>query len=243
MASYDLSQINDVLLPKLQYFFNDEKIAKFVLVLSYFFLVSIVYLNAALIWNYLNWKTLEPVSSEQSNIKSTEVSTITQKHLFGVTSKPGATLANAKETKLAIKLKGVVVAQNPKLGSAMLSIDNAEEESYHVGDDIMVSGIKVTLEYIFREKVYINNDGSLEYVLYPKLEGKIGQPGESGSPLFDKSIIGNSYLPKADAPLEEDTTEDLGANIPMNSQERRQMIKSKVNKQKTIDKIRKKYQR
>ncbi len=246
----NMSQIYELTLPKLQYFFSDEKIARVVLYLFYVLFVICIFLNVALFWKYAKWEPLVVTYIDTSEVKSLEVSDIAQKHIFGVPSKAGATLASARETKLPIKLKGVVVPLNPKLGSAILLVDN-KEQSYKVGDIITVGGNKVTLEYVFKDKIFISNNDSLEYVLYPKLEDRLKNSADAPSPLFDESLIkfkgsDKNNFPRGDDKMGEDIeniedgNDEGQGDKPRNIQKDQEILKTgKRDKKEILSKLKK----
>lgn len=255
MISDNMLHIYELFLSKLQYFFSDEKIAKVVLYSFYVLFIICIFQNANLLWKYSSWQPLKPISKDLTEVKSLDVSDIAQKHIFGVSSKPGATLANARETKLPIQLKGVVAPQNPKLGSAILLVDN-KEQSYRVGDKIVIGSNKVILEYIFRDKVFINNNEILEYILYPKLEDRLKNPSDSQSPLFNKSLIKfknsneNNFLPEGNIiedgnSREEEDSHTQNRNLkkprnPIDIREHREMLKNgKIEKKEILSRLKK----
>ena len=69
---------------------------------------------------------------------------------------------NAKETRLALVLTGIVASTEDGLGSAVIK-GGSREQVYAVGDDLPVSG-KVTLEKVMPRQVVIDNSGTYELI-------------------------------------------------------------------------------
>lgn len=66
----------------------------------------------------------------------------------------------ARETRLALRLTGIVASTNDGLGSAVIEAKN-EEQIYAVGDELPVSG-DVTLAKVMPTQVVLNNGGTYE---------------------------------------------------------------------------------
>ena len=69
---------------------------------------------------------------------------------------------NAKETRLALVLTGIVASTEDGLGSAVIK-GGSREQVYAVGDDLPVSG-KVTLVKVMPRQVVIDNSGTYELI-------------------------------------------------------------------------------
>ena len=69
---------------------------------------------------------------------------------------------NAKETRLALVLTGIVASTEDGLGSAVIK-GGSREQVYAVGDDLPVSG-KVTLVKVMPRPVVIANSGTYELI-------------------------------------------------------------------------------
>ena len=70
--------------------------------------------------------------------------------------------AGAKETRLALKLTGIIASTSDGLGSAMIEAKK-QQELYVVGDVLPANG-KVTLAKILPKQVVIDNDGTYELI-------------------------------------------------------------------------------
>ena len=75
--------------------------------------------------------------------------------------------ANARETRLALTLTGIVASAEDGLGSAVIKA-GASEQVFDVGDSLPASG-RVVLAKVMAEQVVIDNNGTYEVIkLYDK---------------------------------------------------------------------------
>ena len=119
-----------------------------------------------------------PASSAQArSVETIDVSSILGADVFGpvaanevqsVAAEPAVVnpregIENgARETKLALKLTGIVASTSDGLGSAMIEAKK-QQELYSVGDELPANG-KVTLAKILPKQVVIDNNGTYELI-------------------------------------------------------------------------------
>jgi len=95
-------------------------------------------------------------------------SSIADQHIFGdfsapkVEAKPVKRQQTVSETRLNIKLAGVFAYTPEENAMAILSVDNGDQEAFHVGAKVVG---ETTLEEVHPNYVIINNRGKLEKVL------------------------------------------------------------------------------
>ena len=78
----------------------------------------------------------------------------------------------ARETRLALKLTGIVASTSDGLGSAMIEAKK-QQELYSVGDALPANG-KVTLAKILPKQVVIDNNGTYELITLFSDNGIVG---------------------------------------------------------------------
>lgn len=173
MLSLDFYQLSETLQLKAQAFFSNEKIAKACFVVAIILFLWCSYIFVAMFVAHYTWKQPEPFTIAK-DIKQSPMDNVViiNKHLFGGIPKTGTSLADANKTSLDIKLKAIIADENSKLGSIIVADKDGIEKSYFVGDKIPTSENKVTLEHIFKDKIYFSSNDVLEYYEYPKLELK-----------------------------------------------------------------------
>ncbi len=175
MKYSDLSQYKDLATSKLQYFFHDIKIAQIGLLATVSILVLQFYLLFSLSLNAKNWQ-MPQISYSNTNLnfsphrKTFEISDIKEKHLFGEVIRDNDSLDDALKSILPLTLKGVIASSDPKDGQAIIQDVTGKENVYFIDDRIPVDSGLVTLEYVYKDKIYIKNNGVLEYILYPVLD-------------------------------------------------------------------------
>lgn len=177
MQYQDFSQIKEIIVNKTQQFFINAKIALAMLILSTILLLWQLY---SIIDLYLFSKSDAAASFLRfENINHVVLAdeftllpklNIDQYHLFGVVAKSGGTMAQALKSSLPLILKGVMAYTNSKYGHAIIKDDSGKEKYYNIGDKISSNLGSVTLEYVFKDRVFIRNNGVLEYIPYPKLD-------------------------------------------------------------------------
>lgn len=104
---------------------------------------------------------------------------------------------NARETRLNLKLQGIVASSEPSKARAIIENQRAQEQ-YGVGDKLPVAG-EVTVAKILADRVVLNNGGSYELLI-----------------LFDKSAISaqpmESVVEASEASEDEELTVDNRGN-------------------------------
>lgn len=146
-----------------------------------------------------------PRSVAQNPAQSVDVSKVLGSGLFGAgpdlpleAADNGATASgqrdgieqNAKETRLALSLTGIVALAENGLGSAVIK-SGATEQVYAVGDALPASG-QVVLSKVMPEQVVIDNNGTYELI---KLYDKPGLSIPSRPSTQESSAIKSSTQP------------------------------------------------
>jgi len=102
----------------------------------------------------------------QSHSQSVDVAAITSAHLFGeppmVASKQSAA---EQQSNLPLVLVGIIAADDPQDGLAILGENAAAAKVYAVGDSVP-GGAK--LHSVLSDRVEIERNGNLEYLLLPR---------------------------------------------------------------------------
>lgn len=233
----DFVQVKEKVVIKLHYFLTDNKIAQIILSCTLIILLWQAYLFFSLYTSYKNWQLPDITSSlaldKTSNIPGFyHINNISDQHIFGKVTKAGGTLADALKSSLPLTLKGVIAGNNSKHGEAIIQDEKGKHNVYAIGDKIPVDSGSVTLEYVFKEKIYINNNGILEYILYPVMDlnsrslDKASNRTKNGRKEFNSSPASPSFtMPEAedqDEDLEEpnsqNTPNTMGPQNPQGSQ-------------------------
>jgi general secretion pathway protein C len=107
--------------------------------------------------------TIAAASRVQRN--AVDVAAITNTHLFGVAPAPVATGANAPQTNMPLVLTGVIAANDPRDGLAILGPSAAATEVYAVGDNIP-GGAR--LHAVLSDHVLLERNGQLEALALPR---------------------------------------------------------------------------
>ena len=100
--------------------------------------------------------------------QSVDVAAITNAHLFReapVQALPGQNAANAPQTSMPLVLTGIISADDPQNGLAILGENAAAAKVYAVGDNIP-GGAK--LHSVFSDRVVIDRGGNLESLYLPR---------------------------------------------------------------------------
>jgi general secretion pathway protein C len=110
-----------------------------------------------------------------------DIAAITNTHLFGVAPTPAAgNGANAPQTSMPLVLTGVIAANDPRDGLAILGPSVASTKVYAVGDNIPGSA---RLHAVFADHVLLERDGHLEALALPRqLIGNTAPPSLSAAP-------------------------------------------------------------
>ena len=98
-----------------------------------------------------------------------DVNALVAAHIFGeakVEEAPVVTeVVDAPETRLSLKLRGVVADEDPKVGIAMIADNRGEEKMYRVEEPVP-GGAKV--HAVYEDRVLLNRSGALETLSLPK---------------------------------------------------------------------------
>jgi general secretion pathway protein C len=113
-----------------------------------------------------------------SRSQSVDVAAIANAHLFGepaIVAAQGQDAANAPQSSLPLVLVGIIAADDPQNGLAILGENAAGAKVYAVGDNVP-GGAK--LHGVYSDKVVIDRGGVLESLLLPRQI----QPGAAPPP-------------------------------------------------------------
>jgi|GEM_PF-3563500 len=104
---------------------------------------------------------------------------ITQWNLFGALSPlgRGRSAATTPDTDLKLTVLGVIAAEDPKLGLAILSGEGVPERGYRPGDEIL-SGVVV--DSVLPDRILLSRAGVLEALRLPR--GQINAANAAGAP-------------------------------------------------------------
>ena len=118
-----------------------------------------------------------PINSapQASVVSSVDFETIAKAHLFG---QPGAeptiqpNTTDAPETRLNLKLRGAVAADDPGMAHAIIADGQGKDDVYFVKDKIPGGAV---LHEIQTDRVILNRGGALETLKLPKLSESLGK--------------------------------------------------------------------
>lgn len=113
-------------------------------------------------------KVAAPPLMAPSQGETVDVAAITSAHLFGeapVEARPQGDAATAQQTSLPLVLVGIIAADDPKDGLAILGENAAGAKVYAVGDNVP-GGAK--LHQVLSDKVIIDRNGVLESLMLPR---------------------------------------------------------------------------
>ena len=113
-------------------------------------------------------KVAAPAMPAPSQSQTVDVAAITSAHLFGeapVESRPQGDAATAQQTSLPLVLVGIIAADDPKDGLAILGENAAGAKVYAVGDNVP-GGAK--LHQVLADKVILDRNGVLESLMLPR---------------------------------------------------------------------------
>jgi general secretion pathway protein C len=118
-----------------------------------------------------------PAAIPQAHTQTVDVAAITSAHLFGeqpIEAVP-RNAANAPQSSLPLVLVGIIAADDPQDGLAILGESATTAKVYAVGDNVP-GGAK--LHQVFGDKVIIDRNGILESLMLPRTP----QPGAAPPP-------------------------------------------------------------
>jgi general secretion pathway protein C len=104
----------------------------------------------------------------QAHTQSVDVAAIVDAHLWGVApvaATPGQDPANVPQSNLPLVLVGIIAADDPQDGLAILGENAAGAKVYAVGDNVP-GGAK--LHQVLTDRVIIDRNGKLESLLLPR---------------------------------------------------------------------------
>ena len=112
---------------------------------------------------------------QSSRTQSVDVAAIAGAHLFGEShiEAPRQDAANAPQSNLPLVLVGIIAADDPRDGLAILGENAAGAKVYAVGDNVP-GGAK--LHQVLSDRVIIDRNGQLESLMLPR------QPQSNGAP-------------------------------------------------------------
>jgi general secretion pathway protein C len=121
------------------------------------------------------------VAASRAQHATIDVAAITNTHLFGVAATPVAgNGANAPQTSMPLVLTGVIAANDPRDGLAILGPDAAATKVYAVGDNIPGGAV---LHAVLSDHVLLERDGRLEALGLPRqLAGNAPPPSLAAAP-------------------------------------------------------------
>lgn len=104
-----------------------------------------------------------PVTVVRNGAKQNHYQAISQWHLFGelqkTVPKPAAQVKDAPDTRLNLKLSGVLSSSNPVLARAIIGDNSGVEKAYAVGDELPGNAV---LREIHADRVILETRGRLE---------------------------------------------------------------------------------
>ncbi len=120
------------------------------------------------------------VAASRVQRPTVDVAAITSTHLFGAAPLATGNGANAPQTSMPLVLTGVIAANNPNDGLAILGPSATATKVYAVGDDIP-GGAR--LHAVLSDHVLLDRDGRLEALALPRqLAGTAPPPSLSAAP-------------------------------------------------------------
>jgi general secretion pathway protein C len=112
---------------------------------------------------------------------SVDIAAITNTHLFGVAPAPAVGSANAPQTSMPLVLTGVLAANDPRDGLAILGPSAVSTKVYAVGDNIP-GGAR--LHAVYSDHVLLERGGGIESLALPRqLAGNAPPPTLSAAPV------------------------------------------------------------
>jgi general secretion pathway protein C len=167
-----------------------DTLARFTLPVNVLLVILLAHSLAQLSWGLLPITSLTPSGIQESREESlsspiaagklADYTAIASWHLFGQASETKPAIASgpvqAPETKLDLKLVGILYSSDSHRTLALISEGNGEELSYFIGQQLPQS--KVLLEQILRDRVVLSRNGKLETLSLPlETEGIESNPG------------------------------------------------------------------
>ncbi|MBP2700872.1 type II secretion system protein GspC [Photobacterium lucens] len=172
--------------------------------LTWLLVVILAWISGRIMWMLLAPPaTVAPWQAKSVNVSATEsgvnVGNLLSMNLFGKYSeqpKPVETTVkkDAPQTRLSLKLVGVLASTNPKAAFAVIT-NNGKQNTYAVNE--VIDGTRVTLKAVYNDRVIISNSGRDETVM---LEGlKFSKPTDNASHTAKTSVRAESMATTGDA--------------------------------------------
>jgi general secretion pathway protein C len=121
------------------------------------------------------------VAASRAPRPTVDIAAITGTHLFGEAPLAASNGANAPQTNMPLVLTGVIAANNPNDGLAILGPSAAATKVYAVGDDIP-GGAR--LHAVLSDHVLLERNGGLEALALPhQISGNAPLPSLSAAPV------------------------------------------------------------
>jgi general secretion pathway protein C len=151
---------------------------------SVLLVIAIAWYMSSLLWVLMpqqgefDWSVKAPASggssSQVMSAKRTDFAAIATAHLFGV---PGAgpvitATVDAPETRLDLKLRGTVAADDPSMAHAIIADGKGKDSVYFIKDKVPGGA---ELHEVHADRVILNRAGTLETLRLPKLSKALGQ--------------------------------------------------------------------
>jgi general secretion pathway protein C len=116
-----------------------------------------------------------------------DLAAVTNAHLFGAAPAPRQDGANAPQTSMPLVLTGIIAANDPQHGLAILGPSAQTAKVYVVGESVP-GGAK--LHSVYSDRVVIDRDGRLESLALPQqlATGKGPPPSTAALPLGNPAI-------------------------------------------------------
>jgi general secretion pathway protein C len=150
---------------------------------SILLVITIAWYMSRLLWVLLpqqdefDWGIKAPASGSASGQLAgnsrTDFEAITSAHLFGVPgAEPVITTVDAPETRLDLKLRGAVAADDPAMAHAIIADGKGKDSVYFIKDKVPGGAL---LHEVHADRVILNRAGALETLRLPKLSKALGQ--------------------------------------------------------------------
>lgn len=170
-----MSNLAASLLPRLAAIGLDKRLPVLALLLL---IVVFAQSLAQITWELLPGESQEPLviptrvgNASQPDSKSgrTDITRISQWHLFGdakkIVAKPVAKVTEAPDTRLNLKLRGVLASSDPVAARAIIADSKSKEDAYAVGDNLPGNAV---LREIYADRVILEYRGRMETLRLPK---------------------------------------------------------------------------
>ncbi|HYL04377.1 MAG TPA: type II secretion system protein GspC [Steroidobacteraceae bacterium] len=114
-----------------------------------------------------------------TRVQPTDIAAITNAHLFGAAPAPKQSDANAPRTSMPLTLTGIIAANDPQNGLAILGPNAQTAKVYAVGDTVP-GGARLHSVYV--DRVVIDRAGQLESLVLPKEVHSAPPPSSTALP-------------------------------------------------------------